>query len=86
MTRQTVDRIIDWLTKTEIPIADLTGGAPEMIPDFRYFIKRVKALTPPRHVIDRCNLTILLEPGYEDLPEFLATYKVEKGASRHCNF
>jgi radical SAM/Cys-rich protein len=84
MTRQTVDRIIDWLTKTEIPIADLTGGAPEMIPDFRYFIKRVKALTPPRHVIDRCNLTILLEPGYEDLPEFLAAHKVEIIASMPC--
>jgi radical SAM/Cys-rich protein len=84
MTRQTIDRIIDWLTNTEIPIVDLTGGAPEMIPDFRYFIKRVKVLTLPRHVIDRCNLTILLEPGYEDLPEFLATHKVEIIASMPC--
>jgi radical SAM/Cys-rich protein len=84
MTRQTVDRIIDWLTKTEIPIVDLTGGAPEMIPDFRYFIKGVKALTRPRHVIDRCNLTILLEPGYEDLPQFLAMHKVEIIASMPC--
>src|SRR5213592_1496423 len=64
MTRSTIDRVIDWLAKTEIPIVDLTGGAPEMIPDFRYFIDRVKALEPPRHMIDRCNLTILLEPGY----------------------
>ena len=39
MTRQTVDRIIDWLAKTDIPTVDLTGGAPEMIPDFRYFIR-----------------------------------------------
>jgi radical SAM/Cys-rich protein len=84
MTRQTIDRIIDWLTKTEIPIVDLTGGAPEMIPDFRYFIKRVKALTLPRHVIDRCNLTILLEYGYEDLPQFLAMHKVEIVASMPC--
>jgi radical SAM/Cys-rich protein len=84
MTRQTIDQIIDWLTKIEIPVVDLTGGAPEMIPDFRYFIKRVKALTPPRHVIDRCNLTILLEPGYEDLPQFLATHKVEIIASMPC--
>ena len=84
MTRQTVDRIIGWLTKTEIPIVDLTGGAPEMIPDFRYFIKHVKALTLPRHVIDRCNLTILLEPGYEDLPQFLAMQKVEIIASMPC--
>src|SRR5215467_6890906 len=44
MTRETVDRIIDWLAKSEIPTVDLTGGAPEMIPDFRYFIDRVKGL------------------------------------------
>src|SRR5438270_1982139 len=75
MTRETIDRIIDWLAKTEIPIVDLTGGAPEMIPDFRYFVQRTKALEPPRHVIDRCNLTILLEPGYEDLPEFLVAHQ-----------
>ena len=40
MTRETIDRVIDWLAKTDIPIVDLTGGAPEMIPDFRYFIDR----------------------------------------------
>lgn len=82
--RETVDRIIDWLTKTEIPIVDLTGGAPEMIPDFRYFVERVKALQPSRHVIDRCNLTILLERGYEDLAQFLAQKKVEIIASMPC--
>src|SRR5881628_1879672 len=49
MTRQTINRIIDWLTKTEISTVNLTGGAPEMIPDFRYFIKRVKTLALPRH-------------------------------------
>ncbi len=84
MTRETIDRVIDWLAKTEIPIVDLTGGAPEMIPDFRYFIQRVKALEPPRHVIDRCNLTILLEPGYKDLAAFLARHKVEIIASMPC--
>jgi radical SAM/Cys-rich protein len=84
MTRQTIDRILDWLARTNISIVDLTGGAPEMIPDFRYFVERVKALQPSRHVIDRCNLTILLEPGYEDLPEFLATHKVEIIASMPC--
>src|SRR6266403_1743345 len=71
MTRETIDRIIDWLGKSEIPTVDLTGGAPEMIPDFRYFI-------------DRCNLTILLDPGYQDLPEFLARHKVEIIASMPC--
>jgi len=76
MTRETIDRIINWLAKTDIPTVDLTGGAPEMIPDFRYFIERVKALEPSRHMIDRCNLTILLERGYKGLAEFLATNKV----------
>ncbi|PYK39595.1 MAG: radical SAM protein [Verrucomicrobia bacterium] len=84
MTRETIDRIIDWLAKTEIAIVDLTGGAPEMIPDFRYFVQRTKALEPPRHVIDRCNLTILVEPGYEDLPDFLAAHQVEIIASMPC--
>ena len=84
MTRETVDRVLEWLSKTEIPVVDLTGGAPEMIPDFRYFIERVRTLESPRHVIDRCNLTILLDPGYEELPEFLAKHKVEIIASMPC--
>jgi radical SAM/Cys-rich protein len=84
MTRETVDRIVDWLTKTQIPTVDLTGGAPEMIPDFRYFIRRVTQLKPSRHVIDRCNLTILLEQGYKGLAEFLAKEKVEIIASMPC--
>ena len=84
MTRDTIDRIIDWLAKADIPIVDLTGGAPEMIPDFRYFIMQIGALQLPRHIIDRCNLTILLEPGYEDLGEFLANNKVEIIASMPC--
>src|SRR5215471_20776991 len=84
MTRETVDRILDWLAETDIPSVDLTGGAPEMIPDFRYFIERVKTLTPSRHVIDRCNLTILLERGYEDLAGFLAKRRVKIIASMPC--
>jgi len=84
MTRETVDRIVNWLAKTQIPTLDLTGGAPEMIPDFRYFIERVKKLRPSKHVIDRCNLTILRETGYEDLSEFLAINHVEIIASMPC--
>ncbi len=84
MTRETIDQTIEWLAKTQIPTVDLTGGAPEMIPDFRYFIERVKDLQPSRHIIDRCNLTILLERGYEDLADFLATNKVEIIASMPC--
>jgi radical SAM/Cys-rich protein len=84
MRRKTVDQIINWLAKTQIPTLDLTGGAPEMIPDFRYFIERVKKLRPSKHVIDRCNLTILRETGYEDLSEFLAINHVEIIASMPC--
>jgi len=84
MSRETIDRIIDWLAKTDIPTVDLTGGAPEMIPDFRYLIEHVKSLQPHRHIIDRCNLTILLERSYEDLAAFLARNKVEIIASMPC--
>src|SRR5438093_3206881 len=84
MTGETVDRIINWLAKTDIPTVDLTGGAPEMIPDFRYFIEGAKKLRPSRHVIDRCNLTILREPSYENLSEFLAINQVEIIASMPC--
>ena len=84
MTHETIHRVIQWLAKTQIPTVDLTGGAPEMIPDFRFFIDEVKRLQPPRHIIDRCNLTILLEPGYEDLGEFLARNRVEIVASMPC--
>jgi radical SAM/Cys-rich protein len=84
MARATIDRIIEWLAKTDIPTVDLTGGAPEMIPDFRYFIEQVKSLQSDRHIIDRCNLTILLEHGYEDLAPFFAKNKVEIIASMPC--
>jgi len=84
ITRATIDQLIDWLAKTDIPTVDLTGGAPEMIPDFKYLVERLKALTPPRHIIDRCNLTILIEPGYEDYAQFLARHEIEIIASMPC--
>ena len=84
MTRATIDRVIEWLARTDIPVVDITGGAPEMVPDFRYLVERVKAMTLARHVIDRCNLTILLEPGHEDLAEFLSRHEVEIIASLPC--
>lgn len=84
MTRPTLDRILDWLEKTDIPTVDLTGGAPEMNPHFRYGIERIKRMAPARHVIDRCNLTILLEPGYQGLAEFLAEHRTEIIASMPC--
>jgi radical SAM/Cys-rich protein len=81
MSRETMDRVIDWLGKTDIPTVDMTGGAPEMAPDFRYFVDRIRALQPTRRIIDRCNLTILLNRAYPDLAEFLAARKVEIIAS-----
>jgi radical SAM/Cys-rich protein len=81
MSRETMDRVIDWLARTDIPVVDITGGAPEMVPDFRYFIERVLMLQPSRRIIDRCNLIILLDRAYSDLAEFLAAKKVEIVAS-----
>jgi radical SAM/Cys-rich protein len=84
MSRDTIERIVEWLSHTDIRIVDLTGGAPEMIPDFPYFIEKLKSLVPSRHVIDRCNLTILLEDGYENLAASLAAHNVEIIASMPC--
>src|SRR5438309_9994957 len=61
MTRETIDRVIDWFANTDIMTVDLTGGAPEMNPAFRYCVERLKQLTPPRQTIDPSDLTILLE-------------------------
>ena len=82
ITRETLDRILAWLAPTDIPTVDLTGGAPEMIPDFRWLIGELKR--QGRHVINRCNLTILIEPGYEGLAEFLCDHRVEIVASMPC--
>lgn len=84
MTRETTDRIIDWFAESEIPTIDLTGGAPEMNPEFRRCIERLRSIAPRRRIIDRCNLTILLEPGYDGLAEFLAEHEVEIVASMPC--
>ena len=84
MTRVTIDKILAWLEPTDIPIVDVTGGAPEMIPDFKYLILELKKQHQPRHLIDRCNLTIFLAPGYEDLAEFLREHTVEIVASMPC--
>lgn len=84
MTRATMDRIVKWLPHTNILKVDITGGAPETNPDFRYLVERLKNLAPSRHVMDRCNLTILFEPGQEDLAAFLAYHEVEIIASLPC--
>ncbi len=82
MSRETVDRILEWLDVNPLQTVDLTGGAPEMIPDFRYLVDSLCGRG--HHVIDRSNLTILLEPGYEDLISFFAERNVEVIASMPC--
>jgi radical SAM/Cys-rich protein len=82
MQRQTVDDLIDFLRETDIRVLDLTGGAPEMNEHFRYLVMQARKLGV--HVIDRCNLTILSEPGQEELAEFLADNQVEVVASLPC--
>lgn len=84
MRRETIDRILEWQANARLPVVDVTGGAPEMIPDFRYLISRLRALDADTTIIDRCNLTILLEPGFEDLAEFFAAHRVEIVASMPC--
>lgn len=76
MTRETMQQCLDALAQSEIKTVDLTGGAPEMNPDFRWFVEEIKKLN--RHVIVRCNLTIILaNPKYHDLPEFFRKHKIE---------
>jgi radical SAM/Cys-rich protein len=75
MSRQIVDACLAALDRTEAHTVDLTGGAPELNPNFRYLVDRCVARG--KHVIDRCNLTVLLLPRYSDLPEFFAERKVE---------
>ena len=82
MERETIDEVIAFLNVSNVKVLDLTGGAPEMNPHFRYLVHSAHALGV--HVIDRCNLTILEEPGQEDLAEFLAAYHVEIVASLPC--
>jgi radical SAM/Cys-rich protein len=82
MTRPTAEACLAALARTDIPTLDLTGGATEMNPNFRWMVEQSHRLG--RHVIDRCNLTILRAPGYTDLPEFLAAHRVEIVASLPC--
>ena len=75
MTYRTIDLILKILKKERIRSLDLTGGAPELNPNFKYFVSEATDLGVS--VIDRCNLTVLLEPGQADLPLFFAKKKVK---------
>ena len=82
MQRETIDDVIEFLRKQQISTLDLTGGAPEMNPHFMDLVSAATAMGV--HVMDRCNLTILLEPGYEAYAGFLAEHQVEIIASMPC--
>lgn len=79
MSRDTAELCIAALTQTDIPTVDLTGGAPELNPHFRWLVEQARGLG--RHVMDRCNLSVLLIPSQADLAKFLATHRVEIIAS-----
>lgn len=83
MNEKTVDRLIEVMGKTPgLKTIDLTGGAPEMNPHFKKLVKAARGMN--LEVIDRCNLTIFFEEGYEDLPAFLKENKVHVVASLPC--
>jgi len=75
MDRFTIDACLKALDQTEAHTVDITGGAPELNPHFRYLVEQ--CVVRGKHVIDRCNLTVLLLPTMEDLPEWLAERGVE---------
>lgn len=82
MGEENIDLIIQVLRKRRIACLDITGGAPELHPNFKKLVVAARSLGV--RVIDRCNLTIIFEQGYEDLPEFLAQNQVEIIASLPC--
>jgi len=82
MPAEVAEVIVRYLDASEVSTLDITGGAPEMNGQFRYLVAEARARGV--RVIDRCNLTILEEPGQEDLGEFLAAHAVEVVASMPC--
>jgi len=82
MSAEVADLVLAFLERRHIPTLDITGGAPELNPQFRRLVRAARAMGA--RVIDRCNLTILEEPGQEDLAAFLAGEQVEIMASMPC--
>jgi len=82
MDRATINSLLEVLENSTANTLDLTGGAPELNPHFHYLVSEANRLGA--HIIDRCNLTILSEPGQEGLAEFLSEQYVEVVASMPC--
>ena len=75
MSRAVMEHCLSYLEATDIPVVDITGGAPELVPDYRWLIERCRALG--RQVMSRTNLTIVETPSHRDLPSFWAGHGVE---------
>ncbi|MHC4548503.1 MAG: arsenosugar biosynthesis radical SAM (seleno)protein ArsS [Planctomycetota bacterium] len=82
MTAGVADRILAWIRRHRPATLDLTGGAPEMCPEFRRLARTAREAGA--HVMVRCNLTVIFEPGQEDLPEFYRDHQLELVASLPC--
>jgi radical SAM/Cys-rich protein len=82
MDASTARRVAEWIQRYRPPVVDLTGGAPELNPNFRFLVG--VARRAGLRVIDRNNLTIIEEPGFDWLPAFLASHQVEVIASLPC--
>ena len=82
MSRETMQLILDAASQAGATTLDITGGAPEMNPDFRWFVQM--AVARNLHVIVRTNLTIMLQPGYTNLPDFYRDHGVHLVASLPC--
>ena len=82
MTRETVDAVLRFLAATGIPTVDITGGAPELNPNFDHLVE--SAVSLKRQVMDRCNLTVIFEPEKSYLPEFFQRHRVELVCSLPC--
>ncbi|MDH3712304.1 MAG: arsenosugar biosynthesis radical SAM protein ArsS [Gammaproteobacteria bacterium] len=82
MSRATAEQVVEFMQARGVGTVDLTGGAPELNAQFRYLVDA--AVGAGVHVIDRCNLTVLQEPGQEELGEYLAARGVHVIASLPC--
>jgi radical SAM/Cys-rich protein len=75
MTRETVEQVLAAIRRFRIPTVDITGGAPELNPSFRYLVRQCRSLGC--HVIVRHNLTVMFEPAQQDLPQFFREHEIE---------
>jgi radical SAM/Cys-rich protein len=85
MTAETASQCLKLLKNTpSITTLDITGGAPELNDNFRFLVAMARQFRPDIEIIDRCNLTVLQEPGQEDLVQFLKESRVSVIASLPC--